>query len=86
LHCLGWGQACSVFIDPVKGEIIDQPWATVALWDAAQGGDSKIWKMLDRFEWQDGPERLCVKFCHLVADKVHMGFGRLVGATGDPFL
>jgi hypothetical protein len=75
LHRLGWGQAYRVFVDPVEGEIIYQPWASVALWDAAQGGDSKVGKVFDRFERQHGPKGLGVEIGHLVADEFSVCLG-----------
>ena len=86
LHCLGWGQANCLFVDLIEGEIVDLPWATVALGNASQWGETEVWKVSNRFERQDGPKGLVVEVRHLVADEVDMSLGRLVWATGGPCL
>jgi hypothetical protein len=81
LHRLGRGQANCLFVNLVEGEIVDQPWATVALGNSPQWGETKVGKVLDRFERQDGPKGFVVEVRHFVADKVNVCFCRLMWAT-----
>jgi hypothetical protein len=86
LNSFGRGQANCLFVDLVEGAIVYQPQATVALRNAPQWGDTKVWKVLHRFKRQDSPEGLVIEICHLFADEVNMCFSGLVGTARGAFL
>jgi hypothetical protein len=82
LHGLGRGELDGVVVDPIEGQVNNQPWTAIALRDAAQRGEAQPGQVLDQFKGEDGPEALGSKVGHLLANEINVRGNRLMGTAG----
>jgi hypothetical protein len=81
LHGFGRRQLDGAVIDPIMGEIHNQPWSTIALRNGTQRRDAEPWNVFDQLVRKDDKETFVGEIRHFITDKVNVVESGLVRAS-----